>query len=201
MLPDVRAIGCDFLACSAYKFYGPHIGILYGRHDLLESLNIPKLQPAHDNAPDKVETGTLNHEGIAGAAAAVNFIASLAGVADSRRDRLEEALGEIHDRGGQMLSEIWNGLSAIQGVTVYGLPPGEKRTPTIAFTVEGVHSRDVARQLATRGVFVSHGDFYAMTVVERLGLKGQGLVRAGCAIYTNDDEVARLIEGVRSIRG
>ena len=198
-LPDVEAMDCDFLACSAYKFYGPHVGILYGREDLLDSLDFPKLRPAHDNSPDKVETGTLNHEGIVGSAAAIDFLASLAPAGTSRRERLKSAFDDMHSRGTELFSALWNGLSSIDGVRVYGAGPGSARTPTIAFTVGGVGSRAVAERLADRGVFVSHGDFYAMTVVERLGLAGEGLVRAGCAVYTSGEEVERLVDGVRSI--
>jgi cysteine desulfurase family protein (TIGR01976 family) len=133
-LSDVRSIGCDFLICSAYKFYGPHIGVLWCRRELLESLPFAKLQPAPDNAPDRAETGTQSHESIAGAAAAVDFPSSQA-----------------------------------------------------------------ARRLAERGVFVSHGDFYAATVIERLGLGVEGLVRAGCACYTSAEEIDRLVKGVRDI--
>ena len=198
-LPDVKAMDCDFLACSAYKFYGPHVGILYGRENLLDSLDFPKLRPAHDNSPDKVETGTLNHEGIVGSAAAIDFIASLGAAGKTRRERLSAAFDDIHSRGTELFEVLWNGLSAIDGVHVYGSEPGSARTPTIAFTVRGARSRAVAEQLADRGVFVSHGDFYAMTVVERLGLAGEGLVRAGCAVYTSEEEVERLVNGVRSI--
>ena len=198
-LPDVKAMDCDFLACSAYKFYGPHVGILYGREGLLDALDFPKLRPAHDNSPDKVETGTLNHEGIVGSAAAVDFLASSATQGASRRERLASAFDEIHSRGAELFAVLWDGLAATKGAHVYGAAPALPRTPTIAFTVQGVHSRRVAEQLAARGVFVSHGDFYAMTVVERLGLSEEGLVRAGCAIYTSMDEVERLVEGVRSI--
>jgi cysteine desulfurase family protein (TIGR01976 family) len=198
-LVDVKAIGCDFLGCSAYKFYGPHIGVMFGRHGLLESLDFPKLVPAHDNAPDRGETGTLNHEGIVGAGAAVDFFASLSQVDGTRRERLESTLSDGHARGEAIFAKLWNGLKAIDGVSVYGSPPGSKRTPTIAFTVKGKSSRDVAGDLADVGVFVSHGDFYATTVVERLGLTDGGLVRAGCAIYTSESEVERLVEGVRSM--
>lgn len=198
-LPDVQAIDCDFLACSAYKFYGPHVGILYGRESLLDSLDFPKLRPAHDNSPDKVETGTLNHEGIVGSAAAVDFLASLGAPGSSRRARLRSAFDDIHSRGAGLFARLWNGLSGIDGVRVFGAEPNLPRTPTIAFAVRGVGSRKVAEQLAERGVFVSHGDFYAMTVVERLGLASEGLVRAGCAVYTSEDEVERLVHGVRSI--
>src|SRR5438477_8029777 len=111
-LIDVREWNCDFLACSAYKFYGPHIGILYCRRDLLESLDFPKLLPAPDSAPERAETGTQNHEGIAGAAAAVDFLASLASGA-TRRERLRVALGQLHERGSALIRQAWEGLSEI----------------------------------------------------------------------------------------
>jgi cysteine desulfurase family protein (TIGR01976 family) len=197
-LIDVRQWDCDFLACSAYKFYGPHIGILYGRHDLLGSLNFPKLLPAPDSAPERAETGTQNHEGIAGAAAAVDFLASLApGV--TRRERLRAALQQVHARGDVLFTRLWDGLSKTECVHLYGPPPGTPRTPTIAFTVDGVPSIEVAKKLAQRGLFLSHGDFYAMTVVERLGQSPHGLVRAGCSCYTTSEEVDRLAASVRAL--
>ncbi len=198
-LIDVRAMDCDFLACSAYKFYGPHIGVLYAKQDLLESIEFPRLAPAPEEAPERAETGTQNHEGIMGAAAAVEFLASLA-EAKTRRARLEIAFEQLHRRGAELFAQGWEGLSGIEGVTLYGPPPGEQRTPTVAFTVEGVSSTDVTRALAEKGIFTSHGDFYAATVVERLGLVPEGLVRAGCACYTTEDEVERLVETVRAIR-
>lgn len=191
---DVRQIACDFLACSAYKFYGPHVGILYAREAVLRDVDIPKLAPAPDTAPERLETGTLNHEGIVGAAAAIDFLASLA-PGETRRTRLECVFAELHARGQALLGRLWRGLADIRGVTLYGPPPGLPRTPTVAFTVAGQTPDVVARHLADRGVFVSSGDFYAATVVERLGLKN-GLVRAGCACYTTEEEVDRLIEGV-----
>ena len=197
-LVDVRDWNCDFLACSAYKFYGPHIGILYGRHDLLDSLDFPKLIPAPDSAPERAETGTQNHEGIAGAAAAVDFLASLA-PGPARRGRLHAALRRLHERGDALITQLWNGLREIGRVRLYGPPPGMARTPTIAFTVKGVPSIEVAEKLAKRGVFLSHGDFYALTVVERLGQTPHGLVRAGCACYTTPEEVDRLLAGVRGL--
>jgi len=197
-LVDVSAIGCDFLACSAYKFYGPHIGILFGRTEALRRIDVPKLAPAPDSAPERMETGTLNHEGIVGAAAAVDFLAAL-GVGQTRRERLANSFSALHAQGLKLLRSLWEGLSAIPGVTLYGPRPGLPRTPTIAFTVEGKPADDVARYLSERGVFVSSGDFYAATVVERLNLK-HGLVRAGCACYTTMEEVERLIQGVRDCR-
>jgi cysteine desulfurase family protein (TIGR01976 family) len=196
-LVDVAGIGCDFLACSAYKFYGPHIGILFGRQDVLAAVDLPKLAPAPDTAPERIETGTQNHEGIVGAAAAVNFLASL-GTGETRRARLATAFTALHARSRSLLQRLWDGLAAIEGVTLYGPKPGSPRTPTVAFTLAGEPAEEVARRLADRGVFVSSGDFSATTVVGRLGLK-DGLVRAGCACYTTEEEVNRLIEGVRSL--
>ena len=202
-LVDVRALDCDFLACSAYKFCGPHVGVLYGKQKLLDSLDFPKLAPAPDNAPERAETGTLNHEGIAGSAAAVNFFASLAPVSavsgDSRRERLSASFAALHARAAALTERLWQGLSEIKGVRLYGPTPAVPRTPTVSFTVTGVPSSVVARELAARGLFLSHGDFYAATVIERLGLGGEGLVRAGCACYTTAEEVERLIRGVAGI--
>jgi cysteine desulfurase family protein (TIGR01976 family) len=191
---DVNAIGCDFLACSAYKFYGPHIGIMFARESVLRGLDVPKLDPAPETAPERLETGTLNHEGIIGAATAVEFLASLAS-GDTRRARLARTFAELHTRGQVLVRRLWNGLSRVPGVTLYGPPPASARTPTVAFTFGGLPADLVAERLAERAVFVSSGDFYATTVVERLGVS-DGLVRAGCACYTTEEEVDRLIEGV-----
>jgi selenocysteine lyase/cysteine desulfurase len=190
-------MGCDFLACSAYKFYGPHIGILFGREALLRRLEVPKLAPAPETAPERMETGTQNHEGMVGAAAAVDFIASL-GQGETRRARLESSYAALHHQAQGLLQRLWTGLSAIDGVKLYGPPLSSPRTPTVAFTVAGSTAETVARRLAELGVFVSCGDFYATTVVERLGLP-DGLVRAGCACYTTQEEVDRLVDGVRGL--
>jgi cysteine desulfurase family protein (TIGR01976 family) len=197
-LVDVREMECDFLACSAYKFYGPHLGILYGRHNLLAELDFPKLEPAPNDPPERAETGTQNHEGIAGVAAAVDFLASLA-PGRSRRERLQAGFEQLHERGALLVRGMWEGLNAIAGVTTYGPSPEHPRTPTVAFSVAGVPAGEVAVRLAEKAVFVSHGDFYAATVVDRLGLARDGLVRAGCACYTSEDEVERLVDGVREI--
>jgi cysteine desulfurase family protein (TIGR01976 family) len=193
---DVKAMECDFLACSPYKFYGPHAGVLYGRADAMAALDVPKLDPAPDSIPDRVETGTQNHEGIVGSGAAVEFIASLAPGA-TRRERLVAAMSALHARGDVLVARLWSGLTGIRGVKCYGPLPGRPRTPTVSFTVSGVPSAEVARALAQEAVFASNGNFYATTVVERLGQAGGGLVRAGCASYTTEEEVDRLIEGVR----
>ncbi len=198
VLVDVRAIGCDFLGCSAYKFYGPHVGLLFGRKERIEQLDLPKVLPAPDTAPERVETGTQNHEGIVGAMAAVDFLAGL-GSGATRRARLASAFSELHHRGSVLLSRLWEGLAGERRIQLYGPPPEAPRTPTLSFTVQGMPAETVSRRLAERGVFVSHGDFYAVTVLERLGVLENGLVRAGCACYTSADEVDRLIGGVRHL--
>jgi len=197
-LVDVRALDCDFLAMSSYKAYGPHVGVLFGKLALLESLDFPKLIPAPDAPPENVETGTQNHEGIVGAGAAIDFMASLA-EGDTRRSRLAAAYAGLHERNLKLTRDLWEGVSALKGVRLYGPSPDVARTPTIAFTVENVSSTEVARRLAARGLFLSHGDFYAATVVERLGLGEEGLVRAGCACYTTEEEIQRLVEAVAEI--
>lgn len=198
-LVDVRAIDCDFLACSPYKFYGPHLGVLYGRKELLERLDVPKLQPSPNTAPERMETGTLSHEAIAGAAAAVNFLASL-GTGSTRRERLATAFARLHEYGENLLQRMWSGLEAIDGVTLHGPRPGTPRTPTVSFTMRGRTSEDLSRVLAARGVFASNGDFYASTIVRLLGHEKDGLLRAGCACYTTEEEVGRLVEGVELLR-
>ena len=182
-LVDVAAMGADFLACSAYKFYGPHVGVLFGREELLQDLDVPKLAPAPDTAPERLETGTQNHEGIAGSAAAVDFLASL-GQGQSRRAQLVDAYSALHQHGEALVRRLWDGLGAVAGVRRYGPPPGQPRTPTIGFAVQGHSAEGVARTLAERAVFVSHGDFYASEVITRIGAAPDGIVRAGCACYT-----------------
>jgi cysteine desulfurase family protein (TIGR01976 family) len=197
-LVDVKDLDCDFLTCSAYKFYGPHIGVLYGKRELLETLDVPKLDPAPNEAPERLETGTQNHEGICGAAAAVNFLASFAEGA-TRREQLRKTFAILHERGHALLKRLWEGLHAIDSVTVFGPGPDEARTPTVSFIVNGIPAEEVTKQLVERGVFTSHGDFYAMTVIERLGQTEHGVVRAGCACYTTAEEIERLLDGVRAI--
>jgi len=219
-LIDVQAMQCDFLVCSPYKFYGPHAGVLYGRADVTSGLDVPKLEPAPDEIPDRLETGTQNHEGIVGSAAAVDFLASLStdltlspsegerarvrgpfspSPGATRRQRLIASMSALHASGEALFARLWEGLSAINGVRCYGPPPGRPRTPTVSFTIAGVPSAEVARSLAQQAIFASNGNFYAATVVERLGHARDGLVRAGCACYTTQEEIERLIEAVRQI--
>jgi cysteine desulfurase family protein (TIGR01976 family) len=198
-LPDVGALGCDGFACSAYKFYGPHVGVLWLRRDLLAGADLPRLIPASHDPPERAETGTLNHEGIVGAAAAVEWLASLAEGPPSLRERLAATYDGLHARGEGLLHRLWTGLAEIPGVHLYGPTPDQPRTPTVGFTVANTSSKVVARHLAETGVYCSHGDFYAHTVVERLGLQPDGLVRAGCACYTSEEEVDRLLSGVAAL--
>ncbi len=199
MLLDVQSIGCDFLACSSYKFYGPHAGALYGRREIVDTLDIPKLEPAPAAAPERLETGTQNHEGIVGAGAAVDYLASIGGEGGTRRERLARAFMSLHERGDDLLARLWEGLISIDGVTIYGPPPGTPRTPTVSFTLRG-HSTDaVARHLVGLGVYASNGDFYAKTVADRLGRGDDGFVRAGASCYTSAEEIDRLVAGVRAL--
>lgn len=197
-LVDVRQLDCDFLACSPYKFYGPHVGVLFGRRALVESLDVPRLEPAPDTAPERLETGTQCHEGIAGAAAAVNFLASLA-EAPSRRAALETVYAELQARGDRLVDRLWRGLAATPGVTLYGPPPDSPRTPTVSFTLRGLSSDRVAEALARRAIFASSGDFYALDVVKRLRCEKQGLVRIGCVAYTLEEEIERTVDAAREL--
>jgi len=196
-LIDVEAIGCDFLVCSPYKFYGPHTGVMFGREDLLQSLPWPKLDPSPNEAPENAETGTQNQEGIAGIGATIDFLASIGGEAGSRRERLTRAYAALHEEGQRFASLMWDGLSRAKRVRVYGPPPSQPRTPTFGFTVDGMSAEEVTRALVKRDLYTSHGDFYAATVIERLGV--DALVRAGCACYTTEDEVNRFVEAVSQL--
>jgi cysteine desulfurase family protein (TIGR01976 family) len=197
-LIDVKELDCDFMSMSAYKFYGPHNGVLYAKRELYDRIDFPRLVPAPDYAPENAETGTQDHEGMMGAAAAVEYLASLGGGV-SLRESLRRVFQETHRRNIALFNRLWNALSSLPRVTLYGPPPDSPRTPTLAFTIEGCTSTDAARRLAEKGLFLSHGDFYAYTVVQRLGLAPEGLIRAGCAIYTTESEIDRLIEAVEQL--
>jgi cysteine desulfurase family protein (TIGR01976 family) len=200
---DVDALGCDFLVCSAYKFFGPHVGVLWARSDLLERLRPYKVPPAPDTAPARWETGTLNHEGLAGTAAAVDWIASLgsdAGGPAERSSRLDLAMERIRAHESALLASLLEGLAAIPAVRIHGPAADADRTPTVAFTVEGTPPDEVAARLAASEVYAWSGDFYAPNVIERLGLSAQGgVVRVGVAAYTSEDDVDRLVDAVARV--
>lgn len=196
---DVKAWDCDFLACSAYKFYGPHVGVLYGRRALLQDLDVPRLEPASNEAPERLETGTLNHEGIVGTRAAIDFLASLAETGATRRQRLVDAMTRLDREGQTLVARLWNGLAQLPCVRLFGPPPGRPRTATLSFAYRHMLPRTVAEQLAESAIFASSGDFYASTVIARVGHAPEGLVRAGCACYTTADEVDRFVAAVAGL--
>lgn len=200
-LVDVQALGCDFLACSSYKFFGPHAGILWGRHELLERFTPYKVPPATDEVPERWETGTQNHEAIAGILACIEWIASIAGEdSDDRREALARSYAAMHAHEAGLFALLEDGLRALPGVRFHGVARGQPRTPTAAFVVDGRTPDEVARRLGAEGVFVWNGDFYATTVCDALGLSEcGGLVRAGVAPYCTEDDVRRLIDGVARI--
>ena len=198
LLPDVARIECDYLGCSPYKFYGPHLGVLYGRKSLIESLDIPKLGPSPNASPERLETGTQNHEGIVGTRAAIDFLAGIS-PQGNRRASLVASYQVLHERAMTLFRRLWDGLGMVPGIRRFGQGPDGARTPTLGFVVDGVDSSRVATELAEQAVFVTHGDFYATTVVERLGLGDEGLVRAGCACYTTEGEIDRLVAGLKGL--
>ncbi|KPK75619.1 MAG: aminotransferase [Phycisphaerae bacterium SM23_30] len=208
---DVREIEADFLLCSAYKFFGPHLGVIYGKKDVFEKTRTYKIKPQYDDIPFKIETGTLNHEGIAGAAAAVDFIADIGAkyVEDfidqtpkysGRRRNIISGMLALEAYEQPLAQEIIDGLSQIEKVKIYGPPPGHPRTSTVSFIIKGVNSQQVAQVLGEKGLFVWDGHFYACRLVECLGLEEQGgLVRVGLAPYNTNEEMERLLFEVKKL--
>ena len=211
---DVQALGCDFLVCSPYKFFGPHSGVLWGRRELLENLRAYKVRPAGDGAPDKFETGTQVHEAQAGVLAAVEYLAELGALCgdpaegqlpgfSGRRLALKQAMVAIRSYERELFTTFFEGLSTISGLTFYGISDPERfgsRTPTAAFRIDGRHPDEVAEHLARRGVYVWSGNFYAIAVTERLGIEAQGgVVRAGLAHYNTREEVDYCLACLREI--
>src|SRR5919198_261992 len=203
-LIDVAALDCDFLACSAYKFFGPHVGILYGKREHLERLRPYKVRPADDVTPSRWETGTLNHEGLAGVMNAVDYIASLgAGPEVSRRSWIERALGEIRAYERTLAERLIAGLRSIAGCAIYGITDPARfawRVPTVACRLEGFTPRQVAERLADEGIFVWDGNYYALAVMQRLGLEDSGgAVRIGPVHYNTAAEIDRTLDVLRTM--
>jgi cysteine desulfurase family protein (TIGR01976 family) len=200
-LVDVAATGTDFLVASAYKFFGPHTGCLYGRYELLDQLDAYKLRPAPDKPPGKWETGTQSFESLAGVAAAVEYLASL-GEGDDLRDRLISALDAIAVYERNLSTRFLEGIAPMDGITLYGIPTAEGRTPTFAIDVAGLPPAEVARRLGDRGIFVWSGDYYAVEVMDRLGVADAGgLVRIGFVHYNTADEVDRVLNALADLAG
>lgn len=199
---DVQQLRPDFLLCSAYKFFGPHVGILYSRPGLLETLPTLKVRPQGEAAPDRIETGTLNHAALAGVTQAIEFVASLGdNPEDPLRDRIRQAMSNLYHYEHDLAARLYRGLSAIAGVKVYGPPVGaDDRAPTLSFTIQGQHALSVAQALSDRGILAWDGDFYAVNVVDTLGIREQGgLVRLGLAPYNTTAEVDRTLEAIEAI--
>jgi cysteine desulfurase family protein (TIGR01976 family) len=194
---DVREIGADFYACSPYKFFGPHLGVLAADPGLLETLHPEKLLPSTDAVPERFELGTLPYELLAGVSAAVDFIASLRSDSSERRDRVLESMRAVESHEEALFERLLAGLDGIHGVRRYGRPV--RRTPTVLFDVEGRTGAEVHEHLATRGVNAPASSFYALEASRRLGLGDTGAVRAGLAPYTSDDDVDRLLAGVAEL--
>ncbi len=205
-LLDVTGWDCDYLSCSAYKFFGPHVGILWGRRQLLESLPVYKLRPTPDELPYRWMTGTQNHEGIAGTAAAVDYLAGLGRElrpeVDDRRELLRAAYGWIEDHEGMLADRLLRGLAELPDLRVWGmtdpLRKGES-VPTVSITSSRRTPLELATALAERGIFVWHGNFYALPLTEALGLEPAGLVRLGILHYNTAEEIDRVVEALRDI--
>jgi cysteine desulfurase family protein (TIGR01976 family) len=199
---DVVALDCDFLACSAYKFFGPHTGMLYGKFQLLDDLKAYKVRPAHNEPPHKFETGTQSFESIAGVHGALEYFEAL-GTGETRRQRLVSAMTTMKEYEKSLSRALIEGLSSIKGLHIWGitdLNELDRRVPTVSFTLEGWHPRDVAAELDKHGIYVWDGNYYALAVTERLGLEDKGgMVRVGAAHYNTLEEIDKLVEAVRAV--
>jgi cysteine desulfurase family protein (TIGR01976 family) len=191
---DVGELGADFFACSPYKFFGPHHGVLVADPELLVSLHPDKLLPATEAVPERFELGTLPYELLAGTTATVDFIAGLVPGAGSRRARVLASMAAVEEHEEKLFARLLNGLASVEGVTLHGSPA--RRTPTALFSVRGRTGREVYELLAGRGVNAPSGSFYALEASRWMGLGDAGAVRAGLAPYTNEDDVDRLLAGV-----
>jgi cysteine desulfurase family protein (TIGR01976 family) len=198
-LVDVASLGADFLVTSAYKWFGPHTGCLYGRAELLADLRPYKLRPSPDTVPDRWETGTQSFESLAGVTAAVDYLASL-GAGDTRRDRIVDTYRTITQHEHGLSDRFLGSLAGMPHVRLYGRATPDGRTPTFAIDVDGMAPAEVASLLGRQGAFVWSGDYYAYEVMHRLGRAEEGLVRIGFVNYTTVDEVDR-VAGMLSALG
>jgi cysteine desulfurase family protein (TIGR01976 family) len=202
-LIDVQDIDCDFLACSSYKFFGPHQGVLYGKYELLDALPAYKVRPAPSNPPGKWETGTQSFESLAGSTAAVNYIASIGGSEGTRRERVMRAMSRIKGYEQELSDHFLRGAAQVPGLQVFGVTDIENlenRAPTFAVRLEGCGPEEVAARLGEQGIFVWHGHYYAVAVMERLGLLDQGgLVRIGFVHYNTHREVDGVLAALRHL--
>lgn len=202
---DVRAIDCDFLVCSAYKFYGPHVSLLYGKRELLQRLQPFRVRPAGDELPGRWESGTQNHEGIAGLLGAFEYLIELGGIAsETSRSSLEAAFARIKRHETALVARLLEGLQQIRGVTIHGITDSEhlgERAPTVSLSWPPHRPEALARWLAQHQIFTWHGDHYAPVLIERLGLlEYGGTLRIGLAHYNTPGEVDLVLEVLASYR-
>ncbi|MCC6166213.1 MAG: cysteine desulfurase-like protein [Caldilineaceae bacterium] len=208
-LIDVKALDCDFLACSAYKFFGPHVGILYGKAEHLARLDAYRVRPAGNEAPDKWETGTKNHEGLAGVTAAIDYLAELGAVYGGasfmapRREKLAAAWKQIRDYELMLTERMLTGLQASSRIRVYGLTERAdwpRRVPTFSIRKEGTTPQQLAQTLADANIFAWDGNFYALGLSEALGVEESGgLLRLGLAHYNTLDEIDECLRVLESV--
>ncbi|MGD2270622.1 MAG: cysteine desulfurase-like protein [Desulfobacterales bacterium] len=211
---DVQAIDCDFLACSAYKFFGPHLGVLFGKYDLLDRLNACKVRPSGKLPPDKFETGTQNFEGQAGTTAALNLLAAMGkknadGLSsrftsfEGQRLNLKVAMAVIESYEMQLFTLLMSRLKEVSAIKIYGITDTAKfkhRVPTVAFRVKGHTPREIAQLMAQENIYVWDGHCYALEPVKQLGLEEKGgVVRVGLSLYNTEEEVDRLISVLKRI--
>ncbi len=201
---DVRTLGCDLLVCSPYKFFGPHQGVLWGRADLLASIEAYKVRPADPNPPaHRFETGTASFEAQGGVLGTIEYLDWLGGhfcSANSRPERLRSAMEACVTYERELGDRLLAGFATIPGLKLWGRPTMDGRVPTFAITIDGHHPDDVARALAEQGIFAWSGHFYAVEVIARLGLEESGgLVRIGLCHYSTAAEVDRLIDALRAL--
>jgi len=199
---DVTTLGCDFLLCSAYKFYGPHVGILYAKTGLLDQLPTDRLRTAAQEAPYSIETGTLNHAAIAGVSAAVRYMSAL-GNGSSLKAQLTEAYEVIGDHEGALIDQLYKGIADIKGLTIIGPSTDvDHRAPTLSFYHERLRSSEICAALSAKNIFAWDGHFYALRASEVLGLEERGgVTRMGISAYTTADEIDTTIQEVSKISG
>ena len=206
-LIDVKAIDTDFLACSSYKFFGPHQGILYGKREQLQRLRPYKLRVCSEKLPDRWETGTQNHECMAGVTAAIDYIAEVgrhhSSEVHTRREAIVAAYEVFQQHERELATQLISGLLAIPTLTFYGITDParfDQRTPTVAIRMEGYTPRELAEQLGERGIFTWDGNYYAINLAERLGVQQSGgMLRIGLAHYNTAEEVERLLAELRAL--
>ena len=198
---DVRALGCDFLACSPYKFFGPHQGMLWGRHELMADLEAYKLRPSpSEPAAVRFETGTPSYEGMAGTLGAIEHIAAIGGEAGTRRERIVRSMSLVAEHERELGLQFIEGLRRLQRMKLYGPDGVDERVPTFSFTVGGLTAREAAEKLAQRNIFAWSGNFYAQEAITRLGLDASGgLLRIGFCQYSTSEEVDTLLEALAAL--